>query len=93
MSNKIKSFFHSDIQKIKCLLGGPSESLPKFDVILKSTNPGDDYRVLLKDLLKRKIKNIIIDLPLSEAQILLRNCLQLGMINSEYQYILTTFVN
>jgi hypothetical protein len=75
------------------LLGGPSESLPKFDVILKSTNPGDDYRVLLKDLLKRKIKNIIIDLPLSEAQILLRNCLQLGMINSEYQYILTTFVN
>ena len=73
-------------------MGGPSQSLPKFDVILKYTNPGDDYRVLLKDLLKRKITNIIIDLPPSEAQVLLRMCLQLGMINSDYHYILTTFV-
>ncbi len=74
------------------MLAGPAKSLPKFDVVLKFTNPGDDYRILLKDLLKRKIKNIIIDLPPDEAQVLLRMCLQLGMINSDYHYILTTFV-
>lgn len=80
------------MKSITCLLSGPAKSLPKLDIVLKLTNPGDNYRVLLKDLLKRKIKNIIIDLPPHETQVLLRMCLQLGMINPEFQYVLTTLV-
>jgi hypothetical protein len=44
-------------------------------------------------LIRRKIKNIIIDLPPNETEALLKACLQLGMINSSYHYVLTTFVS
>jgi hypothetical protein len=74
------------------MLGGGRNLIPKLDLVLKLTNPEDDYRVYLHDLLRRKARNIIIDLPPDETQVFLRMCLQLGMITSEFNYILTTFV-
>ena len=77
---------------IRCLLGGSSRDSPKMDVVLKLANKREDYRFILKDLIKRKITNIIVDLEPDDAQSLLRTSLQLGMINSNYHFLLTTLV-
>lgn len=81
------------MNNLKCILGGPSQELPKLDILLKIVKEGDDYRSILKDLIKRKITNIIIDLNSKKAELFLRMCLQLGMINSKYHFILTTLVS
>jgi hypothetical protein len=64
--------------------------MPKLDLTLKIANYVYEYRQILRDLNKRQITNIIIDLEPSETQIFLKTALQSGMINSTYQYILTT---
>jgi hypothetical protein len=77
---------------LKCILSGPSQELPKLEILLKLVKDGDDYRSVLKELIKQKITNIIIDLNTRKAELCLRMCLQLGMINNQYHFILTTLV-
>jgi hypothetical protein len=79
-----------DLKKVRCLLGGPGQLMPKLDLTLKIANYDYEYRTILRDISKRRISNIIIDLDPEKSQQLLKMALQLGMINSTYQYILTT---
>ncbi len=76
------------MRKVKCLLGGPAQAIPKLDLTLKIAD--GDYRAILRDLTRRRITNIILDLQPEEAQTVLKMALQLGMINSTYHYVLTT---
>ncbi len=80
------------MKKVRCLLGGPGQSIPKLDLTLKIANYEYEYRIILRDIAKRRFKNIILDLEPEEAQIVLKMALQLGMINSSYHYILTSLV-
>jgi hypothetical protein len=82
--------YHLDLEKIRCLLGGPGTLMPKLDLTLKLANYEYEYRSILRDIAKRRITNIIIDLPPTDTFLLLKTALQSGMINSTYQYILTT---
>ena len=77
---------------VKCLLTGPGNSMPKLDLALRIANHESEYRIILRDLAKRRITNIIVDLQPEETHMFLKMALQLGMINSTYNYILTTFV-
>lgn len=79
-----------DLEKIRCLLGGPGTLMPKLDLTLKIANYEYEYRSILRDIAKRRITNIIIDLHPEESQTFLKMALQTGMINATYQYILTT---
>ncbi len=79
-----------DLKKVRCLLGGPGQLMPKLDLTLKIANYDYEYRTILRDISKRRISNIIFDLDPEKSQQLLKMALQLGMINSTYQYILTT---
>lgn len=81
-----------DLKKVRCLLGGPGQSIPKLDLTLKIANYEYEYRIILRDIAKRRFKNIILDLEPEEAQVVLKMALQLGMINSSYHYILTSLV-
>lgn len=49
--------------------------------------------MILRDLSRRTIRNIVLDLEPEETQAVLKMALQLGMINSSYHFILTTLVN
>jgi hypothetical protein len=49
-------------------------------------------RTVLIDAIGRDIKNIILDLNDVNTRIVLKMALQMGMINSNYHYILTTLV-
>lgn len=82
----------TSLDRISCLLRGTSQYFPKLDYVLKFTNPGDDYRIHLNDTVRKKAKNFIIDLPAKETATFLKNCLQLGLINDTYSFIITTFV-
>ena len=64
--------------------------MPKLDLTLKIANYEYEYRSILRDIAKRRITNIIIDLQPEESQTFLKMALQTGMINATYQYILTT---
>ena len=79
-----------DLRKVRCLLGGPGQLMPKLDLTLKIANYDYEYRTILRDISKRRIRNIIIDLEPDKTHQLLKMALQLGMINSTYQYIMTT---
>jgi hypothetical protein len=86
------NFQNQDLKKVRCLLGGPGQSIPKLDLTLKIANYEYEYRIILRDIAKRRFKNIILDLEPEEAQVVLKMALQLGMINSSYHYILTSLV-
>jgi hypothetical protein len=82
-----------DLTKLQCLLGGPAQAVPKLDIILRIVNFDYEYRLILRDLSRRTIRNIVLDLEPEETQAVLKMALQLGMINSSYHFILTTLVN
>ena len=89
-------FYNSEtnLDRLKCLLSGSSKYHQKAEFILKLTRPGDDYKVHLNNtIFERKSRNLIIDLPTKETARFLKNCLQLGLINQSYSYILTSLVN
>lgn len=81
-----------DLKKVKCLLSGPAPSVPKLDITLRIVNFDYEYRLILRDLARRSIRNIVLDLEPDETQVVLKMALQLGMINSSYHFILTTLV-
>ena len=80
------------MNKIKCLLGGPGHAIPKLDVTVKLAENEQQYRTILRDVLKRRFTNIILDLEPPEVMLMLKMALQLGMINSSYNFVLTTLV-
>ena len=47
----------------------------------------------LNDTVKRKFRNVIVDLPPKDAMKFFKSCLQLGLINESYSFIFTTFVS
>ena len=75
---------------MKCLLESPGNLTPKLEIALRIANTEYEYRAVLRDIGTRRYKNIIVDLEPSQAQIVLKMALQLGMINSTYHYVLTT---
>ncbi len=75
-----------------CLLGGPGPTIPKLDVTIKLAENEQQYRAVLRDVHKRRLTNIILDLEPAEVLIILKKALQLGMINSSYNYVLTSLV-
>lgn len=79
-----------DLKKVKCLLGGPAPSVPKLDITLRIVNFDYEYRLILRDLSRRSVRNFVLDLEPEESQAVLKIALQLGMINSSYHFILTT---
>jgi hypothetical protein len=88
-------FYNSEtnLDRIKCLLTGSSKYQQKSEFILKLTKPGDDYKVHLNNtIFERKSRNLIIDLPTKETAKFLKTCLQLGLINQSYSYIITSLV-
>lgn len=74
-------------------MGGVAKSVPKLEITLRIVNFEHEYRIILRDLSRRNIRNIILDLEPEETQIILKMALQLGMINSSYHFILTTLVS
>lgn len=64
--------------------------MPKLDLTLKIANSEYEFRTVLKDISRRRFKNIILDLEPEETQQVLKMALQLGMINSTYHYIMTS---
>jgi ionotropic kainate glutamate receptor 2 len=80
----------TNLKKVRCLLGAPDQTRPKLDISLNIANTQYDYRPILRDISKRSIRNIILDLEPDEAQVVLKMALQLGMINSTYHYIMTS---
>lgn len=72
------------------MLGGPGQAMQKLDVVLRVANHDYEYRFVLRDIAGRSIRNIIIDLEPEETSTVLKMALQLGMINSTFNYILTT---
>ena len=66
--------------------------MPKLDITLRIVNFEYEFRVILRDLSRRSIRNIILDLEPEESQVVLKMALQLGMINSSYHFIMTSLV-
>lgn len=80
----------TNLDNINCLLTGPGRSIAKLDIAMRMANHRFEYRSILRDISSRTIKNIIIDLNPKETEAMLKMALQLGMINSTFNYILTS---
>ena len=71
------------------LLADPG--IDQTDILVRQFTHYKDRSVLI-DAIGRDIFNIILDLNDINTQIVLKMALQMGMINSNYHYLLTTLV-
>ncbi|CAF0966604.1 unnamed protein product, partial [Didymodactylos carnosus] len=77
----------SGLTRLQGLLNAPG--INQTDILVRQlTDPKD--RSVLTDAIGRDIFNVILDLNDENTKFVLRMALQLGMINSNYHYLLTT---
>ncbi|CAF1512058.1 unnamed protein product [Rotaria sp. Silwood1] len=77
----------SGLTRLQKLLNDPGVN--KTDVLVRQYTHYKDRSVLI-DAIGRDINNIVLDLNDANTRIVLKMALQMGMINSNYHYILTT---
>ncbi len=75
--------------RLQKLLNDPGVN--QIDILVRQFTHYKD-RSILADAIGRDINNIILDLNDPNTRTVLKMALQMGMINSNYHYILTTLV-
>lgn len=79
----------SALTRVQKLLNDPG--INQTDILVRQFTHYKERSVLI-DAIGRDIFNIILDLNDANTQIILKMALQMGMINSNYHYLLTTLV-
>jgi hypothetical protein len=77
------------LTRLQKLLNDPGVN--QIDILVRQFTHYKD-RSILADAIGRDINNIILDLNDPNTRTVLKMALQMGMINSNYHYILTTLV-
>jgi hypothetical protein len=77
------------LTRLQKLLNDPAVS--QADILVRHFTHYKD-RTVLADAIGRDINNIILDLNDVNTRIILKMALQMGMINSNYHYVLTSLV-
>ena len=92
----MKSEFSEDIilarlalTRLQKLLNDPG--LNQTDILVRQLTHEKDRSVLI-DAIGRDIYNIVLDLNDANTRTILKMALQMGMINSNYHFVLTTLV-
>jgi hypothetical protein len=77
------------LTRLQKLLNDPG--INQTDILVRQFSHDRDRSVLI-DAIGRDIFNIILDLNDDHTQAILKMALQMGMINANYHYVLTTLV-